>query len=175
MSVFQTSHPELSGVAFFMWPADSADGLLLIFQSRVKLAAAELNHYPLHPKKNEIVNKTPRHTNSRPDGLRFSSATGGLHYTPLHHGPLRDQEDLWNIERRSTFGLPFPFNSFDPSKDLQSLLCKCYFLFTKNNNTIHEYSCTLSTYPDSSYVQSSTQKVNKEAIFHIIISSLCYR
>lgn len=27
-----------------------------------------------------------------PDGLWFSSATGGLHYTPEYHVPLRDPE-----------------------------------------------------------------------------------
>lgn len=27
----------------------------------------------------------------------------------------------------------------------------------------------LSTFPDSNYVQSSTQKVNEEAIFHIVV------
>lgn len=43
MLVFQTLHPELSGVTFFTWPADSDDGFIFIFQSSVKLAAAELN------------------------------------------------------------------------------------------------------------------------------------
>lgn len=53
----------------------------------------------------------------------------------------------------------------------QRIYKACYLnaIFYQNDNTIHEYSCTLSTYPDSNYVQSSTQKVNEEAIFHIII------
>lgn len=43
------------------------------------------------------------------------------------------------------------------------------FFFYQNDNTIHKYSCTSSTYQSSSHVQSSTWKVNEEAIFHIMI------
>lgn len=42
----------------------------------------------------------------------------------------------------------------------------------KNNNTIHEYSCTLLTYPDSREIimcRVAPRKVNEQAIFHIII------
>lgn len=72
----------------------------------------------------------------------------------------------------STLGLPFSFNSFHPSKDLQSLLFKCYnifFFFTKTMIPFMNTAAHLTTYPDSNYVHSSTQKVNEEAIFHIII------
>lgn len=66
-----------------------------------------------------------------------------------------------------TFGLLFSFNSVDPPKDLQSLLFKCCLSFYQNDHTIHEHSCTSST--SSGRVQSGTQKVNEEAIFHIVI------
>lgn len=91
--------------------------------------------------------------------------------------PVRTRDTKQKYWRHSAFGLPFSFNSFDPSKGLQSLLFKCYFLFTprppnQNDNTIHEHSCTcvdISGLQWDYYVQSSTQKVNEEAIFHIII------
>ena len=116
---------------------------LSIYGVKGKLAEAELNPNPL---------KHARTWTVHPDGLWFSSATGGLHYTPEYHVHLREprtilqwpfmlsvwSDRLWlrasvrdtrqKYWRHSTLGLPFSFNSFDPSKDLQSLLFKCYFL-----------------------------------------------
>lgn len=123
-----------------------------------------------------------------PDGLWFSSATGGLHHTPEYHVPLSEPErsavafhvisvirqterhrKTWgrNIEDTEHLGCRFPLIHWIH----QRIYKACYLnaISYQNDNTIHEYSCTFSTYPDSNYVQSSTQKVNEEAIFHIII------
>lgn len=106
-----------------------------------------------------------------PDGLWFSSATGGLHHTPEYNVPLRfavaflcyqcDHTDCIskcqcetqgrNIEDTAHLGCRFPLIHFIHQKDLQSLLIKCYF-FLQNDYTIHEYSCTLSTYPNSNEI-----------------------
>ncbi len=155
--------------------------VLFICSVKNKLAAAELNRNPF--KKNATTHEQciqmacgsaqPQEVSTTHQNIMFLCETQNDLQRPFMSSvwsdrtPVRDmRQKYW---RHSTFGLPFSFNSFDPSKDLQSLLFKCYFIFTKNDNTIHEYSCTLSTHLDSNYVQSSTQKVTEEAIFHIII------
>lgn len=55
-----------------------------IYSVKSKLAEAELNHNPFK--------KCHETWTVHPDGLWFSSATGGLHYTPEYHVPLRDPE-----------------------------------------------------------------------------------
>lgn len=129
-----------------------------------------------------------------PDGPWFSSATGGLQYTPKHDVPLRDPERFAaccrcdqtdarkrekNTEDTAHCGLPFSFNSFDPSKDFYKV-CYVNAIYSPppNNNTIHEYSCTLLTYPDSREIimcRVAPRKVNEQAIFHIIVLSVINR
>ena len=112
---------------------------------------------------------SPLHTRIPCLSERPTMTCNGL-FWQLDQTSVKDKRQTYC--RQSTLGLPFSFNSFDPSKDLQSLLFKCYFFFYQNDKTIHEYSCTSSTYPDSNDIimcMSSTQNVNEEAIFHIII------
>lgn len=80
------------------------------------------------------------------------------------------QWETWdrNIEDTAHLGCRFPLIHLIHQRIYKACYLNAIF-FYQNDNTIHEYSCTLSTYPDSNYVQSSTQKVNEEAIFHIII------
>lgn len=84
------------------------------------------------------------------------------------------QWETWgrNIEDTAHVGCRFPLIHLIHQRIYKACYLNAiffFFFFTKNDNTIHEYSCTLSTHPDSNYVQSSTQKVTEEAIFHIII------
>lgn len=110
-----------------------------------------------------------------PDGPWLGSATGGLHKPepPARPaGPTPTQPGLSVGPRRGRrtgdtahVSYCFLFNSFHPSKGLQSLLFKCFFILPEktkkqNQNTHQIYSCTLLTHPDSTdyYVQSGTQK-----------------
>ncbi len=93
--------------------------------------------------------------------------TSGATSIQQHQWPCTVPSLRRNIEDTEHLGCRFPLIHWIH----QRIYKACYLnaISYQNDNTIHEYSCTFSTYPDSNYVQSSTQKVNEEAIFHIII------
>jgi len=88
-----------------------------------------------------------------PDGLWFSSATGGLHYTPeyqvhlwvpepfeyvvsgIRHAVVRDTRGRI-IDDSARWGCRYALIHLIHQKDLQSLLFKCHFLFHFLTKTI---------------------------------------
>lgn len=123
-----------------------------------------------------------------PDGLWLGSATGGLHKpqpparpavpAPTHPGLSVRPHQGRRTGDTAHVSYCLLFNSFHPSKGLQSLLLNC-FLFSlekkeRNQNTHQIYSCTLLTHPDSTeIIMCRVAPRNEEAILHIIIEFSC--